>query len=130
MSFRKDEEYEVDREKMCPFLLRVFYKENSYSKLEDLNNENFLNTNELHIYTWLDANLREITTLIKSAIDIPSRKETKFMFSFVYYDSKGKLQRKEVGDVYLKKNSPEELNTLYSLKFVIGDYIDIYIQNR
>ena len=39
----------------------------------------------------------------------------------------GYLQRKELGDVYIDKNTPIELKTLHSLRFVIGDYIDINI---
>ena len=121
---KEDIEYEVDREKICPFLIRVFYNENDFSSLKQFDNFSFP-SNELQIYTWDDANLRELTTLISGELKI--KNIIKIKFSCLYYDSMGYLQRKELGDVYIDKNTPIELKTLHSLRFVIGDYIDINI---
>lgn len=124
------ENLEVDREKVCPFLLKVFYKENEFNPLEDFNTENLPHNRELHIYTWADASLRELTILIKDAIEIARRKDVTLHFSFLFYDSKGKIQRKEVGAVHTNKKSPDENKTLHSLKFVVGDYLDINISTK
>lgn len=121
---KEDIEYEVDREKICPFLIRVFYNENEFSSLKQFDNGAFP-SNELQIYTWDDANLRELTNLIIGELTI--KNVIKLKFSCLFYDSKGYLQRKELGDVYIDKNTPSELKTLHSLRFVIGDYIDINI---
>lgn len=121
---KEDIEYEVDREKICPFLIRVFYNENDFSSLKQFDNGAFP-PNELQIYTWDDANLRELTTLISGELTIKNIK--KFKFSCLYYDSLGYLQRKDLGDIYIDKNTPIELKTLHSLRFVIGDYIDVNI---
>ena len=66
---KEDIEYEVDREKICPFLIRVFYNENDFSSLKQFDNFSFP-SNELQIYTWDDANLRELTTLISGELTI------------------------------------------------------------
>jgi histone deacetylase complex subunit SAP18 len=121
---------EINREKICPFLLRVFYKDNDFNSLEDMSSGIFPTNRELHIYTWMDASLREITMLIKEAVDLARNKEATIYFSFIFPDSKGKLQRKEVGYVYSNKKCPDESKTLQNLKFTIGDYMDINISTR
>lgn len=128
MSYRKHSHYKdkkIDREKICPFLVRVFYRNDNFNSLKDFDNNKFP-SDELHIYTWYDATLRELTTLISSALDLT--KVYKLKYAFLYYDSKGILQRKNVGDVYLEKRNSNEDSTLSSLRFVIGDYIDICIE--
>jgi histone deacetylase complex subunit SAP18 len=124
------QQLEVNREKICPFLLRVFYRENEFNPLEDFNNNNFPTNRELHIYTWMDANLRELTMLIKDAVDMARKKDAVLNFSFVFYDSRGRLQRKEVGTVYANKKCADEIKSLHQLKFVVGDYIDICINTK
>jgi histone deacetylase complex subunit SAP18 len=122
--------YEVNREKICPFLLKVFYKENDFNSLEDLNNSIFPSTRELHIYTWMDASLRELTMLFKEAVEASRKRDAVLNFSFLFPDSKGKLQRKEVGSVFSCKKGSDDNKTLHYLKFSIGDYLDINISNK
>jgi len=121
---------EVNREKTCPFLLKVFYKENDFNSLEDLNSSIFPTNRELHIYTWMDASLRELTMLAKEAVEAARKKDAVLNFSFLFPDSKGKLQRKEVGSVYSNKKGPDDNKTLHYFKFSIGDYLDINISNK
>jgi histone deacetylase complex subunit SAP18 len=118
---------EINREKICPFLVKVYYRENEFNNLDDFNNGLFPTNRELYIYTWMDASLRELTILIKDAIDLIKRKDATLNFSFVFPDNKGKLQRKEIGIVYTNKKSTEENKTLQQLKYTIGDLIDISI---
>jgi histone deacetylase complex subunit SAP18 len=119
---------EINREKVCPFLVKVYFKENDFNNLDDMNNEIFPKNRELYIYTWMDASLRELTILIKDSIDILRKREgCALNFSFIFPDSKGKLQRKEIGTVYTNKKSYDESKTLQQLKYTIGDYIDISI---
>jgi histone deacetylase complex subunit SAP18 len=121
---------EINREKICPFLLKVFYRENDYNSLEDFNNGIFPTSRELHIYTWMDATLREITMLIKEAIEPARKKDAQLNFSLVFPDSKGKLQRKELGSIYSSRKGPDDIKTLQNLRFTIGDYLDICIANK
>jgi histone deacetylase complex subunit SAP18 len=122
--------FEVNREKTCPFLLKVFFKENDFNYLEDLNISIFPTSRELHIYTWMDASLRELTMLVKEAVETARKKDAVLNFSFLFPDSKGKLQRKEVGSVYSNKKGPDDNKTLHYFKFSIGDYLDINISNK
>lgn len=122
--------YEVNREKICPFLLKVFYKENDFNSLEDFNYSIFPSNKELHIYTWMDASLRELTMLVKEAVEASRKKDAVLNFSFLFPDSKGKFQRKEVGSVYSNKKGPDDNKTLHFLKFSVGDYLDININNK
>lgn len=55
---------EINRETICPFLLRVFYREDDYNSLDDFNKGIFPTDRELHIYTWMDASLREISIMM------------------------------------------------------------------
>jgi len=51
----------VDREKTCPFLVRVFYKQNSTHSLSQFDQTNLPPpTEEIQLFTWMDASLREM----------------------------------------------------------------------
>lgn len=56
----REQHQPVDRETTCPFLLRVFCKENSRHMLEDFIANKAPEQDELQIYTWPDATLREL----------------------------------------------------------------------
>jgi len=118
---------EINREKICPFLLRVFFNENDFNSLEEINNGSLPANNELHIYTWMDATLRELTILIKDAVDNAKKKDAVLIYSLVFPDSKGRLQRKEVGTIHAHKKSQDDNKTLQQIKFTVGDYLDINI---
>lgn len=119
--------FEVNREKTCPFLLRVFFKENDYNSLDEIGTGNFPSNRELHIYTWMDASLRELTILIKDAVEIAKKKDAILNFSLVFPDSKGKLQRKELGSIHAYKKSQDDSKTLNQLRLTVGDHLDINI---
>ncbi|KAL0351837.1 UNVERIFIED_CONTAM: Histone deacetylase complex subunit SAP18 [Sesamum calycinum] len=55
----------VDREKTCPLLLRVFTKVGSHHSDEDFAVRGKEPKDEVQIYTWMDATLRELTDLVK-----------------------------------------------------------------
>lgn len=125
-----DDDIYVDREKICPFLLRIFYKINSYNNLNLFRDGSF--PSELNIYTWEDADLEELAKFIHIAL-----KNTVlgiydyYKFSRIYYDSKGTLLRDEIGCVVIN-NKSSKLNTninktLKEIGFQIGDYFDINI---
>jgi hypothetical protein len=46
--------------------------------------------NELTVYTWPDATLRELTDLVKSAQPAARRQNVRLEFAFVYPDAKGR----------------------------------------
>jgi len=124
----KNSVQEINREKICPFLIRLFYKENEINLLEEMNSGRFPTIRELHIYTWMDASLRELTMLIRDSVDFAKRKDAILNFSFIFPDSKGKYQRKEIGNIHMYKKGQDDNKTLQQLRFTIGDYIDICIK--
>lgn len=124
----KNNALEINREKICPFLIRLFYRENDFNSLDEMNAGRFPSTRELHIYTWMDASLRELTMLIRDSVDFAKRKDAILNFSFIFPDSKGKYQRKEIGNVHMYKKGQDDNKTLHQLRFSIGDYIDICIK--
>jgi hypothetical protein len=50
----------VDREKSCPFLIRVFYKVGSTHRVDEFDGDK-RPAEEVQVYSWFDANLREIS---------------------------------------------------------------------
>ncbi|KAK9875099.1 hypothetical protein WA026_005894 [Henosepilachna vigintioctopunctata] len=118
----------VDRQKVCPFLLRVFVSNTGHhSKLSDFNKGN-TPQNELQIYTWKDATLHELTQLVKEVNPEARRKGTKFSFSFVYPDARAPVYRlREIGVTTTGVKGPDDLKTLNQARFSIGDFMDIAI---
>ena len=125
-----DNEFFVDREKTCPFLLRIFYKINSFNSLNLFKDGSF--PSELNIYTWEDADLDELAKFIHLALkDTVLGNYDYYKFSRIYYDSKGTLLRDKIGNVVIN-NKSSKLNdnikkTLKEIGFQIGDYFDINI---
>ena len=122
--------FSVNREKTCPFLLRVFYKINGNNSLYDFEGEKF--PRELDIYTWEDANLKELAKFIHDAFkDTVYEMYDLYEFWRIYYDSKGTFVRDKIGNVVINdKKSKLNENIKTSLKdmgFQIGDFFDINI---
>ena len=71
---------EINREKICPFLVKLYYKENEFNSLEEMNLGKFPISRELHIYTWMDATLRELTLLIRDSLDFTNKRKIQVSF--------------------------------------------------
>merc|ERR1711966_8421 len=86
----------VDRTKVCPFLLRVFPKENEFNRMDELARAR-LPQNELQIYTWMSETLRNLTYLIKSQLAPFRAKDTQFYFGAAYPDNRGNYTMRDLG---------------------------------
>ena len=106
----------VDRDKTCPFLLRVFYKEGGQHRLEEFEAEK-LPSEEIQVYSWLDANLREISEHIQKDLDLARKRDTQLDFSLVHPDYSGSYRRKFLGTVKVGNMSSDDLKTLQSLRY-------------
>ena len=117
----------VDREKTCPLLLRVFWTIGRHHRPEE-----FFRTvpsNELQIYTWKDATLKELMTLIKEVNPDARKKGTTFDFATVFPNPRqAGFLLKELGVTTAGRKSPADNITLESKKFQIGDYVDVAVQ--
>ena len=87
----------VDREKTCPLLMRVFQKVGGHHRLEDFAVRGKEPKDEIQIYTWMDATLRELSDLIKEVNPAARAKGSRLSFAFVYPDRRGRNVMRQVG---------------------------------
>ncbi|CAM1291974.1 SAP18 (predicted) [Pycnogonum litorale] len=117
----------IDREKTCPLLLRVFCATGRHNSAADYNRGN-VPTNELQIYTWMDATLRELTSLVKEVNPDTRKKGTYFDFALVQPDPRGhSFIMRNVGTTCSGQRGPDDNKSLSVCRFEIGDYLDIEI---
>jgi len=117
----------VDRTKTCPVLLRVFIGRNRHNALPDYTRGK-TPSNELQIYTWIDASLKEIASLIRAVHPDSRRRGTSFQFSIVFADPSSRNYRtRDIGMTTPGQPSPDDQVTLASKRFQIGDYLDVAI---
>nr|XP_023876865.1 histone deacetylase complex subunit SAP18-like isoform X1 [Quercus suber]XP_023876866.1 histone deacetylase complex subunit SAP18-like isoform X2 [Quercus suber] len=119
----------VDREKTCPLLLRVFTKNGSHHGEEDFAVRGKEPKDEVQIYTWKDATLRELTDLVKEVAPEARRRSAKLSFAFVYPDNRGRFVLRTVGTTLSYGNGRrlDDSKSLGELSFQIGDYLDVAI---
>ncbi|KAM7275900.1 hypothetical protein ACFE04_017766 [Oxalis oulophora] len=117
----------VDREKTCPLLLRVFTKIGGHHTKEDFAVRGKEPKDEVQIYTWKDATLRELTDLVKEVAPAARKKNAKLSFALVYPDKNGRNVVKEVGMTSAYGNGRDDHRALADLSFQIGDYLDVAI---
>merc|ERR1712223_1339739 len=127
---------EIDREKVCPLLLRVFCATSRHNNLLDYNLGK-VPPNELQIYTWMDATLRELTSLVREVNPESRKKGTYFDFSVISpHNGRGQTGQsgmfchyasRDIGTTVSGTKGMDDNKTLAQARFVIGDYIDIAI---
>ncbi|XP_046397988.1 histone deacetylase complex subunit SAP18 [Ischnura elegans] len=124
---KPEPEKPVDREKTCPLLLRVFCSNGRHHNTMEYSRGN-VPANELQIYTWMDATLREITSLVKDVNPEAKRKGTYFDFALVSPDMRSSGYRmREIGTTISGQKGADDGKTLSQCRFCIGDYMDISI---
>ncbi|KDP28714.1 hypothetical protein JCGZ_14485 [Jatropha curcas] len=83
---------------------------------------------EVQIYTWKDATLRELTDLVKEVAPAARRRDARLSFAFVYPDKHGRFVVRQVGTTISNRNGKlDDGKTLAELGFQIGDYLDVAI---
>jgi len=124
----KGQEKPVDREKTCPLLLRVFCNNNRHHVISEYSRGS-VPANELQIYTWMDATLKELTNLVKEVNPEARRKGTFFDFALVYPDLRGPVgfRIRNIGTTCSGQKGMDDNKTLSNCRFQIGDYLDIAI---
>lgn len=117
----------IDREKTCPLLLRVFCNLTGRHNSK-IDYHRGLPGNELQIYTWLDANLKELTRLITEVYPDAKAKGSTFNFCVTWPSPRmSNFVMKEIGQTTIGTKGPDDNATLKSKQFVIGDYLDVAI---
>ncbi|CAI0470552.1 unnamed protein product [Linum tenue] len=119
----------VDREKTCPLLLRVFTKIGGHHSKEEFQIRGKEPKDEVQIYTWMDATLRELTDLVKEVAPAARRRDALLSFAFAYPDRNGRFVVREVGKTYSNRvGKLDDNKALGEIGFEIGDYLDVAIQ--
>ncbi|GMH44642.1 hypothetical protein BSKO_12594 [Bryopsis sp. KO-2023] len=119
---------QVDREKVCPLLLRVFPKLGGHHGLEDFARRGREPPGEVQIYTWKDATLRELTDLIKEVQPEARKPTTRLSFALVYPDKKGRNVLRQVGETHSSRPGEDDKKSLEGLNFETGDFMDVAIR--
>ncbi len=112
-------ESKIDREKVCPLLLRVFTKSGGHHSEDEFRGSEPVK-DEVQIYTWKNASLHELTQLIKGVRPMARRKDAKLSFAFVYPDKRGLNVLRTVGQTFSSRSSQDDKKTLQTLKFETG----------
>ncbi|KAK6353168.1 hypothetical protein TWF696_005156 [Orbilia brochopaga] len=134
----------VDRHLTTPFLLKVFYKVNSFHRLDDFR-ATAQPSSFVEVYTWKDCSLSELATLLLSALPSLATSATKCSFRLIYADTKtSRFTSSEIGNIILPLPKPATTNgngagssggnngssdkvSLDEVRFVVGDWIDVAI---
>uniref|UniRef100_A0A7E4VUT5 18 kDa Sin3-associated polypeptide n=1 Tax=Panagrellus redivivus TaxID=6233 RepID=A0A7E4VUT5_PANRE len=118
----------LDREKVCPFLLRIFCTNMRHNSVHDYSKGSTPTNNELQVYTWFDCSLKELKDLVLNVDQRASKEGTIFDFSIVSPDRfTSRMNMRNIGVVVHKQEGLDDKKTLQSTKFEIGDYIDVAI---
>lgn len=120
-------EPEVDREKTCPLLLRVFPLVGGHHKLDAYARRGELPPGEVQMYTWVDATLRELTELVQQVRHEARTRHARLSFAFVYPDKTGRNVLRQVGLTHALEVGDDDEKTLRSQGFQTGDYLDVAI---
>jgi hypothetical protein len=73
----------------CPFLLRVFVRVNRPLRIAEFDDARRLPEDELQVYTWPDATLSELATLVMEVEPSPRRRRANLRFATVYRPQTG-----------------------------------------
>ncbi|KAF9544380.1 mtDNA inheritance, partitioning of the mitochondrial organelle [Mortierella hygrophila] len=100
----------IDREKLCPFLLKMFYKQGEHHRVDQYKPTSLPpKSSELQLYTWKNATMGEIASLVQQAIpdlllENPGAAETggELHFRHIYLDmTRGLYVGRDIGTVLL-----------------------------
>ncbi|GJJ69399.1 histone deacetylase complex subunit SAP18 [Entomortierella parvispora] len=98
----------IDREKLCPFLLKMYYCQGAHHRVDMFSPTTTPpQSSELRLYTWKNATLGEIASLVKQAV--PDQVDRagpggEMVFRHIYLDtSRGIYVGRDVGIIFLDR---------------------------
>ncbi|KAI8853577.1 Sin3 associated polypeptide p18-domain-containing protein [Chytridium lagenaria] len=120
---------QVDREKNCPFLIRMFCKVGGHHNADEYSINKLPTADEVQLYTWKDATLKELVSLLSQSRPEVANVNARISFRAAYQDVTrgGVYHLKDIGAVNNYRRSIEDDKTLDEVSFVIGDFIDVGI---
>ncbi|KAJ8655948.1 hypothetical protein O0I10_008388 [Lichtheimia ornata] len=118
----------IDREKECPFLLRIFTRVGGHHANHEYTIDSVPSTDELQLYTWMNATLEELAQLIQEVVPDAQHPDARVAFRLIYLDSQRATYRsRDIGRVVNAKANNDQQKTLDDCRFFIGDYLDVAI---
>ena len=124
---------EVDREKTCPFLLRAFVRVGRPHDLASFASWGAapLPAPEAQIYSWPDATLRELADLLRAVPPANAHPSAPLSFALIFPDRHGRPAARPIGRIFATPGAnPDETKTLGQLRFCIGDYLSVIVDDR
>ncbi|KAL6061990.1 hypothetical protein STEG23_022296 [Scotinomys teguina] len=110
---KKEPEKPIVCKKTCLLLLRVFTPNNGCHHHMDKFSRGNVPSSELQIYTWMDATLKELTSLVKEVYPEARKKGAHFKFAIVFIDLKRPgYQVKEIGSTMSGRKGTDNSMTL------------------
>ncbi|KAI8078956.1 Sin3 associated polypeptide p18-domain-containing protein [Gilbertella persicaria] len=117
----------IDREKECPFLLRIFTRNGGHNPLSQYTLDS-VPSEELSLYTWKNATLEEIAQLIEQVIPEARDPDARIAFRLIYLDTeRARYASRDIGRVVAASPTDDQKKTLEECKFFIGDYLDVAV---
>ena len=118
----------VDRERTTPLLVRTFLKKAGHRRQEDyaVRGKEPVE-DEVQLYTWMDATLRELSDLLKEVSPSARERNSQLSFAIVYPDKRGTLVLKEVGIIHSLRKGEHDDKNLAGLHFQTGDFLDVAV---
>lgn len=108
-------------------LLRVFINQGRHLQSKDYSRGN-VPPNEVQIYTWLDASLKELSGLVKEVNADARRPGTVFEFAKVFpRNDDPNFRVQSIGSIVNGEKGQNDNRTLGQANFQIGDYLDIAV---
>jgi len=135
----------IDRKKTCPFMIKMYCRINGHHRLEEFSPPRFPIDDEMIVYTWKDASLKELSLLVREVLgqsELPggvkgNDANLKFSFNLLYPDVRkpATFTTKPLGwafeggeaEAQAHQLIDSSLKTLDSLRFMPGDFIDVAI---
>ncbi|KAF8419334.1 Sin3 associated polypeptide p18-domain-containing protein [Tirmania nivea] len=118
----------VDRQTTTPFLLKLFYRNGGFHRLEDFR-PSTLPSSHVEIYTWKDCTLHELGTLLSLALPDSVPPRSRCTFRLIFADTRsGRYISKDLGSVLLSGvDDVDGKKTLDEVRFVTGDWVDVAV---
>ena len=109
-------------------LLRVFCNSTGRHNRPSDYGRNIVPNNELQIYTWMDATLKELSRLITEVYPEMKTKGTRFHFSSIFPSNRDSSYLiRDLGAVVVGTKGNQDTDTLKQLRFTVGDFMDVSI---
>ncbi|CAM9225891.1 unnamed protein product [Chrysoparadoxa australica] len=120
----------VQRSKVCPMLMRVFWRLHSHHVPADYQLGRLPKQQEVSLYVWFDTTLREISSMFQDAVPEARRRNSRCTFCVVYPDKQGNQLFKQVGCVRQMEKGEDDGKTLKELNYSAGDYVDVAVHHN